>query len=65
MARPTWTRKTYEMVASAVNDSLTATDSPEGVVALNHVADKLGRQFKTDNPYFDYHRFLKACGFGD
>lgn len=63
MARPTWTRKTYEMAAETIGEALAATDSIDGQLAVEKVAHKLGARFKADNPQFDLHRFLSACGF--
>lgn len=63
MARPAWTRKTYKMAAEAILESAQAVDTVEGSLALERVAHKLGARFKADNPQFDLHRFLSACGF--
>ena len=65
MARPTWTRKTYEMAARVIAESLTAVDGIEGKMAIERVATKMAAEFRNDNPMFNLHRFLSACGFGD
>lgn len=71
MARPTWTRKTYEMAAESIAAQVAALEgdwlSEESRQIARHtlltLAHLLGSQFYIDNPNFDRARFLTACGF--
>lgn len=65
------TRKDYEIIARAIKSALAdyQQDHQNGDLAglvggavkntAIHIAEELGQ----DNPRFDYHTFMKACGF--
>jgi hypothetical protein len=60
MARSTWTRKTYVMVAETLRETWT----PEADRTVRLAAEQFAGQFKADNPAFDADRFYVAI-FGE
>ena len=60
------TRKDYVMIAEvikgAINYEAEFNNNPEGAEAFKKLSIALGSKFWLDNPRFDRHRFLVACG---
>ena len=52
-------RKDYNLIARILADAVEA--EPHKKHSLTVLARKFGRAFETDNPRFDYDRFLEAC----
>lgn len=63
------TRKDYELIAKAINDTrLRIGDdlghNPEQNRGVRRAAAHLADALAQDNPRFDAQRFLTACGYG-
>lgn len=58
MARSTWTRKTYIMVAEMLRITWTQKSDEE----FRNLADNFAIEFGADNPSFDRQRFMVAIG---
>lgn len=56
------TKKHYEMIARAINHEITLTRYEGDVTPLKNLAERLSREFQSDNARFDRQKFLSACG---
>jgi hypothetical protein len=59
------TKKDYELIASEIKEMVEMTknyDSPAYNV-VHTLAHNLAGTLKKENERFDYHKFLKACGY--
>ncbi len=57
------TRKDYVLIAQTLAGLMSDfNNGGEDSVSLSLVAEELATALETDNPRFDRHRFLTACG---
>jgi hypothetical protein len=57
------TKKDYELIASAIAESICdMQDHPARIAGAHQVARNLARILKGNNPRFDRKRFMAACG---
>ena len=57
------TRKDYVLIADTLANLMSDfNNGGEDSVSLSLVAEELATALETDNPRFDRHRFLVACG---
>ena len=61
------TRKDYVLLADVINTARKVVIVGEGttLVSVAHLANTLATELEIDNPRFDRHRFLIACGVYD
>jgi hypothetical protein len=61
------TRKDYVLLADVINTARKVVIVGEGttLVSVAHLANTLATELEIDNPRFDRHRFLVACGVYD
>lgn len=60
----------YEAIAGIIESEYTSFDNTpeddtEGKLTCKAIANKLASYFETDNPNFDYNKFMKACGIDE
>lgn len=62
----TMTKKDYELIAGEIKEIVEMTENYDalGYNAVHTLAHNLAGTFKKENERFDFHKFLKACGYG-
>jgi phosphoheptose isomerase len=61
------TRKDYVLLADTIKNARKVVIVGEGttLVSVEHLANTLATELEIDNPRFNRHRFLVACGVYD
>jgi len=58
-------KKYYQLIADELRAARELESLPSSQCAVERVSEGLATLFKRDNPRFDTHRFLNACGIYD